>query len=417
MTRLLKGQGGATVVLYTVAMVAMMGMAALAIDLAMLRKAGAEAQRGADAAALAGASAFLLDQTRAQESTEAVGRARVVADTNYMNGVKFDSTSEVTVTVVYDSVKVRVKVRRASVPTWFARVFGQNAFPVGAEAAAVADYATGTSCVKPLAIADWWDESNDANGNGLPDPGEDWTTYLNPPDSYQQANYAGDGTGTGLGSLFRDAVLRDWGMPIMLRPSGQADDDDVCPGSLQGGKCYRPGWWGLWEATHRPGGAEIREGFLTCGEPATITHDIGETESIEPGWKQGPVSQAVQQLWDDDPNAVWNPNAFDALAEKMGSVSSPKYGANWRASKRVWTVAVFPPDYPMPNGRKPIVFNNFMTFFFEGCTEEDNPQPGDFSGDCTNKTTMYGRFLGYANGTSTGGPTPGTMVRILRLVE
>src|SRR5262245_46304157 len=136
----LRDEQGATLVLYTIAMVAMMGMAALAIDLGMLRKAKAEAQRAADAAALAGASAFLLDLSRAQESTEAVHRARVLVDTNKMMGVKFDSVSELTVWVLYDSLKVRAMARRASVPTWFARIFGINALPVGAKAAAVADY-------------------------------------------------------------------------------------------------------------------------------------------------------------------------------------------------------------------------------------------------------------------------------------
>lgn len=413
MARQLKNEYGGTLVLYTVAMVAMMGMAALAIDLGMLRKAKAEAQRAADAAALAGASAFLLDQSRAQESTEAVRRARTLADTNYMNGVKFDSTAEVAVQVIYDSVKVRVTVRRASVPTWFARVFGLNSFPVGAKAAAVADFATGTNCVKPLAIADWWDESNDANGNHLPDPGEDWLGYTNPPDTYHQAHYAGDGTGTGLGSSFRDPVLRDWGMPIMLRPAGQADADDVCPGSLQGGKCYRPGWWGLWEATGSPGANQIRWAFDNC----VATHTIGATEMVEPGWKTGPVEKGVEGRWDGDPTAQWNPNQVDTQTGKQGTVTGSDLVANWRASERVWIIAMFSPDYPIPNGRKPIIFNNFGLFFFEGCTEEDNPQPSDFSGQCTNKTTMYGRFLGYANGTASGGPTPGTMVRILRLVE
>ena len=54
-----RDERGSALVLYTVAMVGMMGMAALAIDLGMLRKARAEAQRAADASALAGASAIL----------------------------------------------------------------------------------------------------------------------------------------------------------------------------------------------------------------------------------------------------------------------------------------------------------------------------------------------------------------------
>jgi len=201
----------------------------------------------------------------------------------------------------------------------------------------------------------------------------------------------------------------------MVRPAGQAGEDYVCPGNLQGGKCYAPGWWGLWDATGNPGGDEIRDAFLSC----VATNTIGDAQTIEPGWKQGPAS-AVQTLWDDDPDAYWSEVVTDPVTTKRGSVVSPKYGDNWRASRRVWIIAVYSPDFPpFKNGRSDIQFNNFMQFFFEGCTEEGvtNPIPSDFSGDCDNKTTMWGRFLGYANGTSTGGPTNGTMVKMIRLVE
>lgn len=417
MTRTKRSERGGTLVLYTVAMVAMMGMAALALDIGMLRKSRVEAQRAADASALAGVSAIIqLDLPQAQEESAAIFRARMAVDTNYMNGEKFDSTTEITVQVIWDSVKVRTTVRRASVETWFARIFGLNFFPVGAKAAAVADNVSGTSCSKPLAIADLWQDWND-DGDHWPEAGEDWTTYENPPDTYQRNGYDGiDGSGTGLGSMWRDPALRDWGMPIMLRPAGQAGEDYVCPGSLQGGKCFAPGWWGLWDATGDPGGDEIRDAFLSCSG----SHTIGDPQVVEPGWKQGPAS-AVKTLWDDDPGAHWSaPTPIDQVTNKAGTVVGSRYGDNWRASKRVWIVAVFSPDNPpIKSGRADVVFNNFIQFFFEGCTEEGvtNPQPSDFSGDCDVKTTMWGRFLGPAAGTSTGGPTNGTTVKMIRLVE
>jgi hypothetical protein len=262
-----------------------------------------------------------------------------------------------------------------------------------------------------------WQDSND-DGDHWPESGEDWRTYSDPPDFYHPANYDGvDGSGTGLGSAWRDANLRDWGMPIMLRPAGQAGEDYVCPGNLQGGKCFAPGWWGLWDATGDPGAAQIALAFRQCSG----SHTIGDIQTVEPGFKTGPVRDAVLELWNDDPDAYWSPTAIDPeAAPKVGSAVSPKYGANWRASKRVWIVAVFSPNNPpIKNGRSDIQFNNFMQFFFEGCTEEGvtNPLPSDFSGSCDVKTTMWGRFLGYAQGTSTGGPTTGTMVKVIRLVE
>jgi hypothetical protein len=396
---------GSVLVLYTVAMVAMMGMAALAIDLGMLRKAKAEAQRAADASALAGASAFLLDQTRAQESTEAVRRARVLVDTNYMNGVKFDSTGELVVQVIYDSVKVRVTVRRASVPTWFARVFGQASFPVGAKAAAVADNASGVNCLKPLAIADMWQDTGDLNGDHYAGPGETWS-YSNPPDTYNPAHYAGDGTGTGLGSAWRDPVTRDWGSLIMLRPSVNGPPQgQPCPGSFQGNKCYLPGWWGLWGPNSA---SALRAMFEGCD--ATV-HDIGDVETTSPGWKQGAV-KVVEDIWNSDAGATWNPTATDAVTGKTGTIVGSTFGTNWRLSKRVWTIAVFSPNDMPGHANSDIVFNNFMTFWFEGCTN-GTAAPGP---NCGTHTYMVGRFLGYSLGTGTGG-APGTMVRILRLVE
>src|SRR5258707_13661923 len=52
-------EGGQTIVLVAVALVSLLGMAALAIDVSTLYVAKGEMQRAADAAALAGAKAFV----------------------------------------------------------------------------------------------------------------------------------------------------------------------------------------------------------------------------------------------------------------------------------------------------------------------------------------------------------------------
>ncbi len=53
-----RNRRGVSLVIFAISSVAIIGMAALAIDLGMLLRTRAEAQRAADAAALAGASAF-----------------------------------------------------------------------------------------------------------------------------------------------------------------------------------------------------------------------------------------------------------------------------------------------------------------------------------------------------------------------
>lgn len=410
--RFLRGTRGVSLVLLAIFLVVMLGISALAIDLGMLQKARAEAQRAADAAALAGASAFLEDQARAQESTLAISRAQQLADSNYMNGVKIDTTTELTVSVIYDSVKVRVKVRRAAVPTWFAQIFGIRAVPVGATAAAVADFATGTACVKPIAVPDLWDDAEDTgfpNGNHLYDPGENWL-YSNPPDIYNPAHYAGEGTGTGLGSDLRNsyAFERDWGRRVILRPSvSEGSPNQPCPGDLQGNKCYVPGWWGLW------GGSvpDLRDKILGCD---TATVSVGVTVETESGWKQT-LNNSVLTVFQRDQGATWNPTATDSVTGKTGTVVGSTFGHGWRQSARVWIMAmVAPADVPQVSSDHDVVFNNFMLWFFEGCIDESGTGPID--GTCGTKDMMVGRFVGLAKGTKTG-PAPGTMVRILRLVE
>jgi len=404
-------------VLLAISLVAIMGVAALGIDLGMLLKVRAEAQRAADAAALAGASAFLQDQPRATEEALAVSRAKQLADTNYMAGAKIDTASEVTVTVLWDSSKVRVKVRRAAVPTWFAQVFGWRSVPVGAKAAAVADYATGTKCTKPIAIPDFWDDNdNDTDGNNLPNGTEKWL-YTKPPDVYQPANYGNvDGAGTGYGSVLRDATTRDWGMRVVLRPSiNSTDPTTPCTGTLQGGKCYIPGWWGLWGETNR-----IVDMMYSCTTLSTnpgidtTTWQVATPYDAKTGWTS--IAKAIEDIYNLDPGASWGDALPDVESGKVGRVTGSAWGEqNWRASPRVWIMAMVPPD-GIPKANEQIRFNNFMLFFFEGCMDNGGSKPFNSPIKCKTDDVVVGRFAGLAKGTATG-PSPGTMTRILRLVE
>jgi hypothetical protein len=414
MTKQNLNQKGSTLLLYTVAMVAMMGMAALAIDLGFLRKARAEAQRAADGAALAGASAFQEDISAAAMIDSARTRAYRYADTNYMNGVKFDTAGgEVTVWVIPDSQKVRVRARRASVPTWFARVFGLNSLPVGAIAAAEAsESGSGAACVKPIAIPDLWDDTQDGgfpNGNHVYDPGETWL-YQDGVDTYAAAHTGGDGLGTGLGSDLRnDGVpfLRDWGRVIVMRPSvSEGEPNQPCPGDLQGNKCYVPGWWGLWGGNT----PDMRDMIEGC---ASGVVSVGVTEPTESGWRQT-LNSSVQAVYNRDPGARWDASAIDPYNGKTGSIVGSQY-LDYRSSPRMWTMAmVHPSDVPMVPSDHDTQFNNFMVFFLEGCMDESGTGP--IGMPCGTQSMLIGRFMGKAQGVATG-PTHGTQIKMLRLVE
>ena len=94
---------GSVTVLVALSMTALVGLLALGIDLGALFNARSEAQRAADAAALAGASAF-LDYQQAQARGEAVDRAVEFATSNEIRNQPV-APEEVSVWVNLDSYR------------------------------------------------------------------------------------------------------------------------------------------------------------------------------------------------------------------------------------------------------------------------------------------------------------------------
>lgn len=195
---------GSVSVIVAISMSALLALLALGIDLGALFDARSEAQRVADAAALAGASAF-LDYQRNQVRQPAVQRAVEFATSNEIRSEPV-GPDEVTVSVNLDSATVRAHVRRKAVPTWFARLFGIDAVDIGAEATAWAGQAGAAQCVKPFAVPDLWDESTeDANGNRIWDEGERWRYEPGRGDRYDGFSGGSGGRNeTGYGSGWRD---------------------------------------------------------------------------------------------------------------------------------------------------------------------------------------------------------------------
>ncbi len=164
-----KSERGASLVLIAAATVVMLGLCALAIDLASFYVARSEAQRSADAAALAGATIFVTSsctsgttgcsamQTAATNEAISVGNKNLVsgANPNIQSGdVTFNFTPatdpRITVTVQ------RTSARGNAIPTFFGKVFGVTTVDVSATATAEAynpgtgnGPAVGSVCVKP----------------------------------------------------------------------------------------------------------------------------------------------------------------------------------------------------------------------------------------------------------------------------
>jgi Flp pilus assembly protein TadG len=157
-----KGERGVTLLLAALTMFVVLAMAALAIDVATLYLAKSEAQRAADAAALAAARALVAagvtgDPSNASGTwqiacTTAIQEAKSVAALNKIGGV---APSAARVTVTFPSAanktdcsgtnsvfginpQVAVSVQRDDLPSFFSRIWGKNPIPVSSSATAEA---------------------------------------------------------------------------------------------------------------------------------------------------------------------------------------------------------------------------------------------------------------------------------------
>jgi hypothetical protein len=377
--QVLRDERGSVMVVVAVTMTALLSMVALAVDLGMLFTARGEAQRVADAAALAGAGSFL-------EQWENAERARDVAiDFGERNTIRAEGVVilDEDVTVDMATHRVSVVVRRAAdrgsaVATWFARVFGVDEVDVGARATAEASPAGAAICLKPFTLPDAWDDDDD---DGAYDPGE----YYEAPE-------------TGYGSDWRD------GQPAMngIDPNGTTYDDDfgrpllVKEGDAAGtlvASWYFP--WDIPQIDGQPvvGADRYRWNIAQCN--TSIVH-LGEKYMFENGGMTGPTRQGIEDLIAKDKDAEWDVGADSVV----GSAYQP-----WKASPRVVKIPLFDPTQKLEPGKKPIVFNNFTDFFIEGMQGKD----------------VIGRFL-YASGigvgsTGTGGAVEGPFLKYVHLVE
>jgi len=429
----LRSKQGSVVVMMAVSLFAMLALAALAIDLSSLRDTKAEAQRAADVIALSGASAFRdMPWTDAKTMDSARSRAFEVARRNKVRGdtldvrplnappyiavtggqlnqtvpfpafpgatmpVKVDSTKDVTIITIPDSQKVRVWVRRAGVATFFGGLLGKPYGHVQAMATAWATNAGPTvNCLKPFLIPDMWHEANKttqdvnnndymepdatANGNKQPSGGEQW--FYQPSGGDYYAKYDPSVTSpprpqTGYGTN-HNGYVGDVGLPILFKP--------------QTGNNQRQG--NSYFTLDGPG-QNLRDNI----EHQCISASVGQNPNWSQGSATGQAKQGIDYLISQDPGATWNPSTKQIENSAF---------RDWTQSPRVILVGLMDPIYIQGNSTnvKPdqgATFNNFARLFL-------TTTPG-------NTDNLTGIFLGFAPGGS-GGPTGGTLVKVLQLIQ
>jgi len=181
------GDRGVSILMIAVSMIFILGMAGLGIDLASLYVGRSQAQRAADAGALAAANALANDPTcvnggggtiTADCEILARQRAQAVGDLNLIAGVSPDIQLNTDVTFLSTSssdpqvqvVASRDTTHNNPMPTFFVKIFGIHSANVSAKAVAEAYTSSGSgppvgaTCVKPWLIPNC-DPGNAANLN------------------------------------------------------------------------------------------------------------------------------------------------------------------------------------------------------------------------------------------------------------
>jgi len=186
-----KNERGVTIVLVAFSLLALLGMAALAIDIATLYVARGEAQRAADAAALAGAKMFATSGYTSAPTTIASAdicqpggpganaaanrQAEAVAAQNLVGGLPA-VVQNITCDVTPANPQIGVTIQRTALPSFFGRIWGGAASSVSATAVAEAFNPSGSGApievtgVKPWLIPNC-DPTNPGAGDcahGLP---------------------------------------------------------------------------------------------------------------------------------------------------------------------------------------------------------------------------------------------------------
>src|SRR5882724_54895 len=179
------GERGQTILLVAVSLVALLGMAALAIDVVTLYVARSEMQRAADAAALAGAKAFVDSGVTSDPTSPARQLLAQTMATTVINSIlpqnKVSGAPPVLVagspTFAFGppgtaNPHLTVTLQRTDLPTFFARIWGSRLATVTASAVAEAYNPAGAPAnyppiapkgVKPLLVPNL-----DPNRGGAP---------------------------------------------------------------------------------------------------------------------------------------------------------------------------------------------------------------------------------------------------------
>lgn len=381
-------------------LMAFLALFAIAVDIGLWLNTRAEAQRVADAAALAGAGVYhrrpLSDgngnPVPPPDSAEVADTARDYATRNYVGHDAVDGADldQVTVDVTPAERRVRVSIRGGT-SSLFANFIGTSFLRVNAMAEARVMDAISSNCVKPWAIPDYWD---DKDGDGQFSEGDEYVPYMPGGDNTNATGYGSDfkqdttGFGAQLTLLYSSpegAVVPSIALPFQMPEDPVPLGNEICGNDKSGN--------------------EFKANICGCNDSEILTTPDSTYELLASTTaRKGIVKDAVQKLIDADPNAVWADGGtpdhpITGVAERWG---------HWMNSPRVIRVALFDPAQLaniVPGGNNRIHFGNIALFFIE------NMQMQALDASIT------GRFIGYPPPGIRTGVAPGKWITTLQLVK
>jgi hypothetical protein len=389
---------GQTLAIVAVSMVALLALLSLGIDLGMAYTARAEAQRVADSAALAGASVF-WEESPSVAAADA--RARAFAAQNVVRNRPVDPDDDVMVWVLSDEGKVRVRVERRGLPTWFARLIGQDQLTVSATAAASVMDTGAAECLKPWAVIDLFHINNarpplDPNDPPRFDSNDPAHRYA-PNNSNYTSSITDPPTGYG-------AESDDFGRRMVIKAQDPNDPNVPEPGVFlpirlpedpNQEQCFSGGGGDA-------GASVYRNNICGCNKNPI---GIGDQLPIQPGNMVGPTRQGVRSLVDQDPGLRWSDGGTDSNGNPIPPGVVDAAGNPVSKSPRIVNMILIGPNQIISSGMQNVEVTNLAMFFIEGLEGSGN------------NARVTGRFYGPIRGTNSLGSTTSPQVKILRLVE
>jgi len=342
--RNISGQQGSVSVVLALAVVALIGFAALTVDLSYLHFKRASLQKAADAAAMAGAASLLShrgDLTAIQNITLEIARANLSDDDEpmaavtgqdvdfFVNGNLQGDADALEVSIV------RLNERANPVKLFFGSVVGTDKTELGATARASIVFLCSSQCVKPFIVPTKfnWDDLADAPGSKYYGNGELDIESQPEMDSVDVLGFNQSDVGT--------QITLKYGDP----------KDTIVP-SHYSAVDFPP----VNKGAPVTGASEYKLNIAGCEGSNRVLLELDDELYLEPGNMVGPTESGLDQLVAQDPFAYWD--------ETDKSIKGSDYD-NPLDSPRVSIIAFYDPRFPPVSGRNTLKVYQLGAVFVE----------------------------------------------------